>query len=155
MGRVVILYPILGLCGLLIEIFFTALTSGDITLKGYTSLWCIFIYGTGGLIVVAINAWDKYYKQKMIIQVLVGGLCLTMVEFCFGMIFNVWLGFDLWDYSHYAVNLYGQVELYHTLCWFGFMPFFIWLIDMVGWALYREPWFYSVAENYRELFTAG
>ena len=47
----------------------------------------------------------------------IGGLAITAVEFATGVIVNLWLGLDVWDYSHRAFNLLGQVCLSYTLTW--------------------------------------
>lgn len=46
-----------------------------------------------------------------------GAVSITAVEFGFGVVFNLCLQMDVWDYSHLPVNLYGQVCLPFTALW--------------------------------------
>ena len=47
----------------------------------------------------------------------VSGLAVTAVELVFGLAVNVWLGWNVWDYSHLPLNLFGQVSLPFTAIW--------------------------------------
>jgi hypothetical protein len=152
-GKVFIPFLLLGLAGLLIEVFFTALTSLNVSLKGNTSLWCILIYGTGGTILSIVNELPKYYKMSMRMQTLIGGTLIVATEFIYGVIFNIILGLDIWNYSRFP-NILGQIDVVHTICWFVAIPGFIWLYDVViGYGLYREDWHYNLLQNYKEIFT--
>ena len=46
-------------------------------------------------------------------------LLITLTEFIFGVIFNIYLNLNVWDYSGMAFNLMGQVCLPYTLLWFA------------------------------------
>jgi hypothetical protein len=85
-------------------------------------------------------------------QTLIGGLLLVLTEFVYGVIFNIMLGLDIWNYTRFP-NILGQVDIVHTICWFAAVPFFIWLYDVViGYGLYHEPWHYNLLQNYKEIF---
>ena len=51
---------------------------------------------------------------------------VTAVEFIFGLIFNVWLQRDVWDYSNKSFNVMGQICPVYSLLWgvvaLGFIP---------------------------------
>ncbi len=59
-----------------------------------------------------------YYRLPCIIRWCLGAILITMVEFICGMAVNVWLGWDVWDYSGLPLNVLGQVCLPFTLIWF-------------------------------------
>uniref|UniRef100_UPI002899A74A putative ABC transporter permease n=1 Tax=Oscillibacter sp. TaxID=1945593 RepID=UPI002899A74A len=42
-------------------------------------------------------------------QAILCGLTITAAEFLAGCVFNLWLGWRVWDYSHLPGNLLGQV----------------------------------------------
>lgn len=48
---------------------------------------------------------------------LLGSAVITAIEFIFGVIFNLWLGMNVWDYSSAPFNLLGQVCLPFSLLW--------------------------------------
>lgn len=48
---------------------------------------------------------------------LLGSAIITAIEFVFGVIFNLWLGMNVWDYSAAPFNLLGQVCLPFSLLW--------------------------------------
>ena len=43
---------------------------------------------------------------------------ITAVEFLVGLVVNVWLKFNVWDYSKLPYNVMGQVCLLYTNLWF-------------------------------------
>ena len=52
---------------------------------------------------------------------------VTVVEFIFGVVFNLWLKMNVWDYSNMPFNLLGQICPLFSLMWVGLalamMPF--------------------------------
>jgi Predicted membrane protein len=55
------------------------------------------------------RSWEKW---------LFGALAITSIEFVTGLIVNIWLGWGVWSYARYRLNLYGQVCPLFTLIWF-------------------------------------
>jgi uncharacterized membrane protein len=51
---------------------------------------------------------------------LVAAITITGLEFIFGVIFNIWLKMNVWDYSNTPMNLFGQICLPFSLIWFAF-----------------------------------
>lgn len=156
-GKFLISFFLMGLCGMLIEIFFTALLGNKLTpqphisLMGVTSLWCILIYGTGGSIVAILNESPKFYQMSMLKQTLLGGTLVVFIEFLYGVLFNLVMGLGIWNYTS-SLNLLGQIDLFHSLCWYIGIPFFIWMYDtVIGYGLYHEEWYYNVVDNYKSL----
>lgn len=72
---------------------------------------------TGGICFAALYALDKYGGLALPLRALVGALMITAAEFAAGCICNLWLGWDVWDYSHFRTNLLGQICLPFTLLW--------------------------------------
>ncbi|MBR1743459.1 MAG: hypothetical protein IJ733_16625 [Lachnospiraceae bacterium] len=57
-------------------------------------------------------------SAALISQMMISGLFITIVEFCFGMILNQKMGLNVWDYSREQYNLFGQICLLYSNLWF-------------------------------------
>jgi uncharacterized membrane protein len=113
-----------------IEVFTTAVTSGSIALKGQSSLW---MYLLGGKLLVILGKLNetKLANLPLILQAIIGGVLVTLAEFIAGMILNVWLGFNLWDYTGkpLAHLFFNQINLWHSIGWVLLAPYAFWLED--------------------------
>ena len=77
-----------------------------------SSHWSMFILGgVCGVLIGLIN--EKKYTWDMPVwkQVLLGEAIVLPLEFIVGCIVNLWLGLDVWDYSHVPFNILGQISL--------------------------------------------
>jgi len=114
----------------------------------------------GGLCFVAvggINQIPRFYETPMLVQAIVGAVIVLAVEFLSGLVFNVWLGWYLWDYSHLPFNVMGQVCPLYGALWFLIMPFAIWLEDRINWYYEtahgrRARYNYTLRDAYKWLF---
>lgn len=75
--------------------------------------------------------WD----MPLVAQSAVCGVAITAVEFVAGLIINVWLGMDVWDYSNIVGNLMGQVCLPFTLLWIFLSAVGIVMLDWMRYAV--------------------
>lgn len=102
-----ILFIIGGLLYILIELSY----------RGH-SHWTMFILG--GLCFVLIGGINNYISWDMPIyeQMMIGSVIITMLEFICGCIVNLWLGWDVWDYSNMPYNVLGQICLPFSILWF-------------------------------------
>jgi hypothetical protein len=102
-----ILFIIGGLLYILIELSY----------RGY-SHWTMFILG--GLCFVLIGGINNYISWDMPIyeQMMIGSVIITILEFICGCIVNLWLGWDVWDYSNMPYNVLGQICLPFSILWF-------------------------------------
>lgn len=82
------------------------------------SHWTMFILG--GLCFVLIGGINNYISWDMPIyeQMMIGSVIITMLEFICGCIVNLWLGWDVWDYSNMPYNVLGQICLPFSILWF-------------------------------------
>ena len=48
---------------------------------------------------------------------MIGSAIVTALEFATGCIVNLWLGWDVWDYSNLPFNILGQICLPFSLLW--------------------------------------
>lgn len=65
------------------------------------------------------------------LQALSCAALVTVTELAAGLILNVWLGLNVWDYSALPLNFLGQICLPFALAWCGlcllFIPAFDWM----------------------------
>ncbi len=89
----------------------------EILFRGYTHP-SMFI--TGGLCLVWVGGLNSFFRKRipLPVQMLLGGIIITAAEFICGLIVNVWLKMDVWDYSGIPFNIMGQVCLLFLFFWF-------------------------------------
>ena len=97
----------------------------EIIWRGYTH-WSMVV--AGGICFALFSLIAEMLRGRpIILRAVVCALCVTAVEFIFGLIFNLWLGLGVWDYSYMPLNILGQVCPIFSLIWVGlaiaFMPF--------------------------------
>lgn len=87
----------------------------EILWRGYTHItMCI----AGGICAVILNFIAiKMKNSKFIYKIILGSFAITVTEFIFGVIFNIWLNKNIWDYSNIKFNLLGQVCLPFSVIW--------------------------------------
>ena len=61
-----------------------------------------------------IIPWD----MQLSVQALIGTTLITVNEFISGLIINIWLGWNVWDYSRMPYNFMGQICPQFTCYWF-------------------------------------
>ena len=74
----------------------------------------------GGICFILIGLLNDIFPHKIsiICQMVISSLIFTAVEFIVGMIVNVWLDLNVWDYSNLPYNFMGQICLLYTNIWF-------------------------------------
>ena len=79
------------------------------------------------MILVFISAEMK--KAHLLKKCLLGAVIITAVEFVFGVIFNMSLNMNVWDYNGVPFNILGQICLPYSILWFGIcFILFKWII---------------------------
>ena len=87
----------------------------EVAVRGYTH-WTMAL--TGGIVLVILNAVNKNKKLGILAKCLIGAAVITSLEFTVGMIVNVGLGWNVWDYSEKPFNLFGQICPFFSIGWF-------------------------------------
>lgn len=86
--------------------------------RGHTH-WSMSV--AGGVCFSLITAIEKKFPEiKYFYKCIMGSLAITTVEFAFGVVFNLILNKNVWDYSNLKYNLLGQICLLYTVLW-GFL----------------------------------
>lgn len=87
----------------------------EILWRGHTH-WSML--GAGGICFVFFANLGKKMKQKaLIIKAFIGSCFVTAIELIFGIIFNIILKKNVWDYSRIPLNFAGQVCLLYSFFW--------------------------------------
>lgn len=161
--KALVLMSIMGLIYLDLELFMRAIR-GDllkvgfhdvkwVSLAGWTTLWMFFIGGLSGLFIGSLNEGGlKNRKYPIWFQSLIGMFGIFTIEFVMGLICNIGLGWNLWTYHGWPLNLMGQITLLYLPLWYFMVPFVIWLDDVIRYYLFEEEKPYSFINYYKRLF---
>lgn len=81
------------------------------------SHWTMFLLG--GLCFISIGLINEIIPWDMPLwqQIIIGAGIITALEFLTGCIVNLWLGWDVWDYSGLPGNILGQICPQFFLLW--------------------------------------
>lgn len=73
------------------------------------SHWTMFLLG--GICFVALGLINEVIPWDMPLwqQAVIGAAIVTVLEFIAGCIVNLWLGWNVWDYSGLPGNVLGQI----------------------------------------------
>lgn len=111
---------------LIVALFGGALYSlAEILFRGYTH-WSMTI--TGGICLLLIySRYEKKPREPLAKKCVYGALVITAAEFTAGCIVNLWLKWDVWDYSAHPFNIMGQICPLFTAMWFFITIPAVWL----------------------------
>lgn len=125
--RLVILFVLLGLTYFSIETLW----------RGY-SHWTMFLLGgLCGLLVGYVNELFEW-STPLWKQILIGEAIVLPLEFLTGVIVNIWLGWNVWDYSDLPLNILGQSSLLFALLFAPIIFFAILIDDYYRWLVMDE-----------------
>ncbi len=72
----------------------------------------------GGISICAISIIQRKLKPlKFVYRCIASGLFITAVELVFGVIFNLLLNMQIWDYSTLYLNFLGQISFLFFIIW--------------------------------------
>lgn len=84
--------------------------------RGFSHWSMLFVGGSCFICVGLINEIVPW-NTPLWHQVLIGVCIITALEFLAGCIINVWLGWNVWDYSGLPGNILGQVCPQYLILW--------------------------------------
>jgi len=67
---------------------------------------------------VLIHLVNRTSYLSLLTRCLLGATIITSLEFSVGMVVNVALGWNVWDYSDKPLNIFGQICPQFCLAWF-------------------------------------
>lgn len=94
----------------------------------------------GGLCFMLIGAINELFPWEMglIWQMLLGAVIVTSLELVVGIIVNIRLGLEVWDYSNLPYNFMGQIALRYSLMWIALSGVAIVIDDYLRYRLFGE-----------------
>lgn len=128
LSKYLILFIIGGVLYFIIEVLW----------RGYSH---ITMFGLGGLCFISIGLINDYYfifRKPLLLQQGIGCLIITSLELIFGLVLNVGLGLNIWDYGKNRFNLMGQICLKYSILWFFLSLPAIILYDYLKYWLFGE-----------------
>jgi uncharacterized membrane protein len=89
----------------------------EVLFRGYSHISMLI---AGGICFILIGRLNEIfpYNISLISQMFISAIIITSIEFVVGLIVNVWLNLNVWDYSNLPYNVLGQICLLYTNIWF-------------------------------------
>ena len=107
----------------------------EILYRGRTHISMLFVGGLCAVLIGMINEITP--KMNIILQMFIGAVIVTIIEFFSGYIINIILGLNVWDYSNLMFNYKGQISLLFTIIWFFLSVPVIYLDDKLRKILFK------------------
>ena len=96
------------------------------SLWGVCSMHMFIIGGLIGLIISILSLYIPLYLFFII--PIITGVIITLIELLFGLILNKLFKLNIWTYSAFKYNLFGQIELFYSILW-CLVGTLIWLLS--------------------------
>ena len=102
----------------------------------------------GGLCFICCGLLNQIFSWEMLLgeQMLISSIIITILELFAGLILNVWLKLNIWDYSKMSFNIMGQICLTYSILWFFLSAVAIVVDD------YLRYWFFGEDKPHYYLF---
>lgn len=78
--------------------------------------WSMVLAGGICFVIFSLIA-EKFKGKPLFFKAILASLAVTAVELIFGIVFNILLGMQVWDYSRVPFNFLGQICLLFSLIW--------------------------------------
>ena len=109
----------------------------EVLWRGYSHWTMLLLAGFVFIILGLLNEiWD--WNDSLVKQVVVGTTIATVLEFITGCIVNLWLGWNVWDYTGIPGNILGQICLPFTILWAVISLVAIAIDDVIRWKFFGE-----------------
>ncbi len=86
----------------------------EIAYRGYSHISMAFCGGIAGIFVYLLH----FFKLRVVEKSLLLTLFILTLELIFGLIFNILLRQNVWDYSNLRIHFHGQISLFYGVLWF-------------------------------------
>lgn len=98
--------------------------------RGYTH-WSMVL--TGGACILTFYIMEEWLLSiPLLWAALAGAAIITVYELCVGLVVNVILKLDVWDYSEVPGNFMGQICPVFSVAWFILSLIFIGIIRLIS-----------------------
>lgn len=117
----------------------------EVLWRGHTH-WTMAVLG--GILFLLLGGINEVlpWKMPLALQCCIGAVMVTAAEFLAGLILNVWLGMNIWDYSDVPGNILGQICPQFIGAWLGLSLVAILLDDWL------RHWFWGEARPHYRIF---
>ena len=105
--------------------------------RGY-SHWTMFLLGGACFVLLGLINEILDWDTPLTLQMLIGCTVITVLEFITGCVVNLWLGWNVWDYSDIKFNILGQISLFSSIGWYFISLVGITLDDWLRYRLFGE-----------------
>ena len=118
-----------------------AVAYGYASLMGWTSVWMFPIGALCGMTLGLIDElWTAtrrapYYQMRVVL----GMIAIYCIEFGSGIVFNLWLGLNLWSYQD-RLNVFGQITLAYLPVWLIMSVFGQWFDELLRYIFLAKTW---------------
>ena len=131
--KITIKYVFLGIIGSIIYM------SLEILWRGYTH-WTMGVLG--GICFICLGLINELlsWETPLALQMFIGSIIITILEFITGCIVNLWLGWNVWDYSNLPLNLLGQICLPFSILWYFVSAIGIVIDDYIRYIYFDEEY---------------
>lgn len=109
----------------------------EVIWRGYSHWTMLLLAGVLFIIIGLLNeiwSWNLKFRY----QVLISTVIATTLELFTGLIVNVCLGWNVWDYGNVPFNFLGQICLPYTFLWIILSAVAIILDDVIRWKFFGE-----------------
>lgn len=109
----------------------------EVLWRRYSHWTMLLLAGILFIIIGLLNeiwSWNLKFRY----QVLISTIIATILELFTGLIVNVCLGWNVWDYSNVPFNFLGQICLPYTFLWIALSAVAIILDDALRWKFFGE-----------------
>ena len=109
----------------------------EILWRGYTH-WTMGVLG--GICFICLGLINELlsWETPLVLQMFIGSIIITILEFITGCIVNLWLGWNVWDYSNLPLNLLGQICLPFSILWYFISAIGIVIDDYIRYIYFDE-----------------
>lgn len=111
----------------------------ELLFRGYTH-WTMGVLG--GICFIALGLINEIlpWETPLAVQMLIGCVVITTLEFIAGCILNIWLKLNIWDYSNLPLNLLGQICLPFSIIWYFVSAIGIVTDDYIRYIYFNEEY---------------
>ena len=106
----------------------------EIVWRGHTH-WTMVLLAAALCIPLDLANEHMPWELPLGVQAVLGGLAITAGELAAGLVLNVWLGLDIWDYSGQWGNVLGQICPLYAALWCLLAGPVIVAFDWLDWLL--------------------
>lgn len=109
----------------------------EILFRGFSH---ISMFLCGGLSFYTIGTLNESPRRhfSFLFQMFLGSIIITGYEFITGIIINLHMHLNVWDYSKIPLNIKGQICLPFSILWFFLSPICIVVDDYIRYGLFGQ-----------------